>query len=52
MENLTNAIHVLYRDDFRSDELFNSILEDHGIERPCEVSTLTINAIVVTIDTD
>ena len=41
-EGYPQALHVLYRDDFRNEEVFNSMLISHGIERPCEFDTLTI----------
>ena len=37
-----NALHILYRDDFKNDEFFNGLLEGPGVERPCEVDSLTI----------
>ena len=40
------AMHVLYREDFKNEDVFDTMLIHHGVERPCEVDELTIWATV------
>ena len=40
------AMHVLYRKDFKNEDVFDTMLIHHGVERPCEVDELTICATV------
>ena len=48
----TPAVHILYRSDFQDSDFFDGMLISHGIERPCEVDTLTIRATVETAESD
>jgi len=50
--NFKPAVHILYRSDFQDSDSFDSLLIGHGVERPCEVDTLTIRATVETVDSD
>ena len=48
----TPTVHILYRSDFKDSDFFDGMLISHGIERPCEVDTLTIRATVETVESD